>query len=129
MDHFESIVCTLLEAERYWVWRSFKVNLNKEEKRSTGKHSIPLPEVDILAMKVTTGEVQVIEVKPYFDSPGVKLKHLDAEYDKSKPTYKLITSTRYRKIVFARLQKIGTIVRCELRTLLHISNKIITNEL
>ncbi len=105
MDHFESIVCTLLEAEGYWVRRSFKVNLTKEEKRSTGKPSIPRPEIDILAMKVTTGEVLAIEVKSYFDSPGVKLKHLDAEYDPCKGRYKLFTSTKYRDIVFSRLRQ------------------------
>ncbi len=105
MDHFESIVCTLLEAEGYWVRRSFKVNLTKQEKRSTGKHSIPRPEIDILAMKVTTGEVLAIEVKSFFDSPGVKLKHVEAEYDVAKGTYKLFTSTRYRDVVFSRLRQ------------------------
>jgi hypothetical protein len=41
MDHFESIIATLLEAEGYWVRRSFKVNLTQEEKRRIGKPSIP----------------------------------------------------------------------------------------
>ena len=36
MDHFESIIATLLEAEGYWVRRSFKVNLTQEEKRRIG---------------------------------------------------------------------------------------------
>ena len=42
MDHFESIISTLLEADHYWVRRSFKVTVTKEEKRQVGKHSIPL---------------------------------------------------------------------------------------
>lgn len=41
MDHFEGIVGMLLEAEGYWVRRSFKVNVTPEEKRAIGKHSIP----------------------------------------------------------------------------------------
>jgi len=47
MDHFESIMCTLLEAEGYWVRRSFKVNVTKKEKRHVGKPSIPRPEIDL----------------------------------------------------------------------------------
>ena len=41
MDHFESIISTLLEAEHHWVRRSFKVIVTKEEKRRVKKHSIP----------------------------------------------------------------------------------------
>jgi len=51
MDHFESIIAMLLEAEGYWVRRSFKVNLTKAEKRKIGKPSIPRPEIDLLAFK------------------------------------------------------------------------------
>ena len=104
MDHFESIICTLLEAEGFWVRRSFKVNLTKEEKRLTGKHTIPRPEIDVLALKVTTGEVFAIEAKSYLDSSGVKLKHLEAEHDKPTGRYKLFTCTNYREIVFSRLK-------------------------
>ena len=50
MDHFESIISTLLEAEDYWIRRSFKVKVTKEEKRHIGKHSIPRPEIDLLAL-------------------------------------------------------------------------------
>lgn len=38
MDPFEGLICTLLEAEGYWLRRSFKVNVSKEEKRAIGKH-------------------------------------------------------------------------------------------
>lgn len=50
MDYFESIISTLLEAEGYWVRKSFKVNLTKDEKRQIGKHSIPRVEIDLLAL-------------------------------------------------------------------------------
>ena len=105
MDYFESIVCTLLEADGYWVRRSFKVNVSKDDKRRIKKPSIPRPEIDILAMKVGTNEILAIEAKSYFDSPGVKPEHLDAEYDIPQGRYKLFTCTKYREIVFAQLLK------------------------
>mgnify|MGYP000067350292 CR=1 FL=1 len=105
MDYFESIVCTLLEAEGYWVRQSFKVNVSKEDKVSIGKPSIPRPEIDILAMKVGTNEILAIEAKSYFDSPGVKPEHLDANYDFPQGRYKLFTCTNYRDIVLTQLLK------------------------
>ena len=73
MDHFESIIKTLLEAEGYWVRQSFKVNLTKEEKRQIGKPSIPRPEIDLLALHFARNEVLAFEAKSFLDSPGVKL--------------------------------------------------------
>ncbi len=76
MDHFESIISTLLEAEHYWVRRSFKVNLKPEEKREIGKPSIPRVEIDLLALHFFRNEVIAFEAKSYLDSPGVKLAEL-----------------------------------------------------
>ena len=127
MDYFEGLICTLLEAEGYWVRRSFKVNLTKEEKRDIGKHSIPRPEIDVLAMKASTGEVLAIEAKSFLDSPGVKLEHLESEYTVPEGRYKLFTSEKYRSIVFSRLHKdllqndmIG--VNCNIRLGLAVGN-------
>ena len=103
MVHFESIIATLLEAEGYWVRRSFKVNLTQEEKRRIGKHSIPRPEIDLLALRASTNEVIALEAKSYFDSPGVKIAELMASHDVPEGRYKLFTSERYRTIVFSRL--------------------------
>lgn len=105
MDHFESIICTLLEAEDYWVRRSFKVNLTKEEKRETGKHSMPRPEIDLLALHFGRNEVFAIEAKSYLDSPGVKLSLLMEEHEVQEGRYKLFTSERYRSIVLSVLKK------------------------
>ncbi len=74
-------------------------------KRKSVQHSIPRPEIDVLAMEVTTSDVLAVEIKSIPDSPGAKLKHLEAEYDVAKGTYKLFTSTRYREIVFSRLRQ------------------------
>lgn len=103
MEHFETIIATLLEAEGYWVCRSFKVNLTKEEKRQVGKHSIPRPEIDLLALKFSTNEVLALEAKSFLDSPGLKLTDLQEEHEVPEGRYKLFTSERYRSVVFARL--------------------------
>ncbi|WP_176465369.1 MULTISPECIES: hypothetical protein [unclassified Pseudomonas] len=73
MDYFESIIKTLLESESYWVRQSFKVNLTKEEKRNVGKHTIPRPEIDLLAYKPNQNKILAIEVKSFLDSSGVKI--------------------------------------------------------
>ena len=105
MDHFESIVATLLEADGYWVRRSFKVNLTKDEKRQIGKPSIPRPEIDLLALHAGRNEVIAFEAKSFLDSTGVKLEHLQMEHGAPEGRYKLFTSQTYRTIVLGRLQQ------------------------
>ena len=105
MDHFESIIGTLLEAEHYWVRRSFKVNVTKEEKRQVKKHSIPRPEIDLLALHFSRNEVIAFEAKSFLDSPGVRLADLQKEQDVQEGMYKLFTSRGYREVVLARLKQ------------------------
>jgi hypothetical protein len=105
MELFEGIIKTLLEHEGYWVRQSFKVNVTKEEKRAIGKHSIPRPEIDLLAFKPGSNEVLVIEAKSYFDSPGVRMNELLDRFDTPNGRYKLFTCENYRDIVFARLHQ------------------------
>jgi hypothetical protein len=103
MDHFESIIATLLEADGYWIRRSFKVNVTTEEKHHIGKHSIPRPEIDLLAFSFSKNEVIAMEAKSYLDSPGVKLAALMEEHDIPEGRYKLFTCERYRSLVFKGL--------------------------
>ncbi len=105
MDYFEGIVRTLLEFEGYWVRQSFKVNVNKQEKRDIGKPSIPRPEIDILAFKPNENHVIAFEVKSYFDSLGVKISELTEKHEIPKGRYKLFTSSTYQQIVLNRLKK------------------------
>lgn len=105
MELFEGIIKTLLEHEGYWVRQSFKVNLTKEEKRAIGKHSIPRPEIDLLAFKPGTNSMIVLEAKSYFDSPGVKISELLEHHKIPEGRYKLFTCENYRNIVFSRLVK------------------------
>jgi hypothetical protein len=103
MNYFETLVQTLLEVEGYWTRAAYKVNLDGTEKKATGKHSIPRPELDVLALDFLNNEVLVMEVKSYLDSPGVKLAELSKRHEKATGRYKLFTCDRYREIVFARL--------------------------
>lgn len=105
MDYFEGIIKTLLEHEGYWVRQSFKVSLTKQEKRDIGKHSIPRPEIDLLAFKPNQNNVLVLEAKSYLDSPGVKIAELKQNHEIPEGRYKLFTCPNYREIVFGRLKK------------------------
>jgi hypothetical protein len=104
MDHFETIVCDLLEATGYWVRRSFKVEMTKEEKRRVGRHSMPRPEIDILAYRRASEELLVLEAKSFLDSPGVSLDQLRESHEKPQGRYKLFTCENYRDVVFERLR-------------------------
>jgi hypothetical protein len=102
MDHFESIIATLLEDEHYWVRRSFKIDVTREEKRQVGKHSIPRPEIDLLALGFSRNEVIAFEVKSFLDSPGVRLADLQMEHEVQEGRYKLFTSRGYPRRAASR---------------------------
>lgn len=104
MDHFETIVCDLLEASGYWIRRSFKVEMTKQEKQQVGRHSMPRPEIDILAYKRETEEILVLEAKSFLDSPGVSLDQLAETHDQPQGRYKLFTCENYRDVVMERLR-------------------------
>ncbi len=105
MDHFESIISTLLEAEHYWVRRSFKIKLESEEKHDINKPSIPRIEIDLLAFRLCKNEVIAFEAKSFLDSPGVKLSELQEVHEVPQGRYKLFTSPRYWSIIKSRLLK------------------------
>ena len=77
--------------------------MTKEEKRQVGKHSIPRPEIDLLALHFSRNEARALEAKSFLDSPGVKLAQLQEEHEVPEGHYKLFTSKRYRSIVLSRL--------------------------
>jgi hypothetical protein len=105
MDHFESLIATLLEDDGYWVRRSHKVNVTKQDKQLIGKNSIPRPEIDLLAFNFSANEIIAMEAKSYLDSSGVKISDLKAHHEIPEGRYKLFTSPRYREIVFSQLLK------------------------
>lgn len=105
MDYFEGLVKTLLEYEGYWVRQSFKVELTKQEKRDIGKHSIPRPEIDLLALNHKENRIFALEVKSFLDSGGVRIDELLLEHEIPTGRYKLFTCSNFRNIVMARLKQ------------------------
>ncbi len=104
MDNFESLIRLLLEEDGYWTLGSVKVNLTLEEKRATGKPSIPRPEIDIVSLKQNENKILAMEVKSYLDSYGVRMKDLaDLNQVTTKGLYKIFTCPRYRGIIEKRL--------------------------
>ena len=77
--------------------------MTKEEKRRTGKPSIPRPEIDLIAYRPRDNRLIVMEVKSFLDSPGVRVEHLQEEFDIATGGYKLFTCRLYREIVLERL--------------------------
>ena len=105
MDHFENIIKTLFEHEGYWIRQSFKVNVTKQEKRDIGKHSIPRPEIDLLAFNQNENHIHAMEAKSYLDSHGVRFDELAKIHEIPEGRYKLFTCKNYREIVFNRLKQ------------------------
>lgn len=81
MDYFENIVFKIIESENKWVRQNVKVNLTVQEKRATGKHSIPRPDIDIVPYNAKTNVLEFWEVKSFLDSSGVKFSEIDNEYE------------------------------------------------
>ena len=104
MDSFENLVRLLLENSGYWTRHSQKVNVTKEEKRKIGKHSIPRPEIDLLAFESGANKVIALEVKSFLDSPGVRVTDIRQSYEIPTGRYKLFTCRNYRQIVISRLK-------------------------
>lgn len=98
MDSFESVVATILEQKGYWVRSSFKVKLTPKEKKRIGRPSSPRWELDIVAYRVKSREVLIMECKSYLDSKGVQVK--DLMKVSQKGSYKLFTDRVLRTVVF-----------------------------
>ncbi|HPB82641.1 MAG TPA: hypothetical protein PK200_11445 [Spirochaetota bacterium] len=105
MDPFESIVATYFEEKGYWVRGSVKVIISKEDKRKIGTHSMPRPEIDLVAFNPENNELLLVEVKSFLDSYGVKYSGITGENKKDAKRYKLFTNEEFRKIVTRELKK------------------------
>jgi len=105
MQAFESIVASILENDGYWIRRSFKVHLSKEEKKKIGRPSSPRWELDLIAYKGLSNELLIIECKSFLDSPGVRCRGFDGTDPKDAKRYKLFNDPVLREQVFNRLKK------------------------
>lgn len=98
MDSFEQIVAGLLRKEGFWTWNGYKINLTKQNKKDIGKPSMPRPEIDILAYKVSENELLWVECKSYLDSQGVIYKSLADPVNGLASRYKVFTEEKFRTI-------------------------------
>lgn len=82
--------------------RGYKIELTVEEKRALNNHSMPRPEIDLVAYKAATGELLSLECKSYFDSGGVHASDLlpGGRYPKR---YKMFVDAALREMVLRRL--------------------------
>ncbi len=103
MNYFENIIKKILEQQGKWVKQSVKVEITKQEKRDIGKHSIPRPEIDLVAYTPKSNKLEIWEVKSFLDSPGVRFIDISKEFKVPEGGYKLFTCENYRRIVFNRL--------------------------
>jgi len=97
MDAFESIVGRIMEKRGYWIRQSVKVKISKEEKKKYGKHSMPTPEIDLIAVK--GNECILFEVKSFLDSKGARLNGV-----RSSPGYKIINDKDYQSLVVNKIR-------------------------
>ena len=104
-DSFENIVRVLLEAEGFWVQQSYKVELPQPIKNQLGKPTMPRVEIDILAFDQSRNLVNVIEVKSYLDSTGVRLSDVKQTFTTPTGRYKLFTCAGYQAAVLLQLKE------------------------
>lgn len=100
MDSFETIVGKLLEQEHYWVLRNWMVVISKEDKRALDNHSMPRPEIDLVAFSPARNELLIVECKSYLDSRGVGKSSFDS--DVPRPI-RLFSDEKYRALITERL--------------------------
>lgn len=100
MDAFENLMALLLRREGYWTTTSYRVDLDKAQKRAIGRHSTPRWELDVLAYRGSTNEVLVVECKSFLDSPGVIFRNGVFEPEER---YKLFSEPNLRDVVLGQL--------------------------
>ena len=104
MDAFERVISEILWREGYWVQRSFKVELTKDEKVAIGRPSSPRWELDIVAYSGRRNELLVVECKSYLDSFGVQFRAFDHTDGTLTDRFKLFNDAKLRDIVRERLR-------------------------
>jgi hypothetical protein len=103
MDAFEQIVARVFDRDGYWIKQSFKVDLTGDEKRRIGTHSMPRPEIDLLAFRPGENLVHVIECKSYLDNPGVTVKSFQNGIAQER--FKIFNDSNRRQIIFDALRR------------------------
>ena len=105
MDAFEQVIAQILERKGYWTRTSVRVELTSKDKKAIERPSSPRWELDIVAYKGATNELQVVECKSYLDSYGVHASAFDGTDTKAAKRYKLFTEPVLRRVLIAQLKK------------------------
>ena len=105
MDAFEQEVSEILWMDGYWLRKSIKVDLTKEEKVQIGRPSSPRWELDIVGYSGRDNVLRAVECKSYLDSRGVALRAFDGTDAKFAERFKLFSDDNLRTVVFGRLRK------------------------
>ena len=108
MNAFENIVAQFLEAKGYWVRQSVKVHISPEDKKALGLHTMPRPEIDLVALSVKENELLLVEVKSFLDSPGVYFCDVigkDGEESWGAKRYRLFANSKFREVVTRKLRE------------------------
>lgn len=99
MDAFEDLVARLLRREGYWTRQNYKVDITKADKVKIGLHSMPRPDVDIVAYQAVTNTVAWVECKSYLDSTGVQMSAFDGSNPKLAKRFRVFTDPTFREVV------------------------------
>ncbi|MBF0216109.1 MAG: hypothetical protein HQL30_03830 [Candidatus Omnitrophica bacterium] len=102
MDIFETIAAKYLENNGYWVRRSLKLDISKEEKKALGTQTMPRPEIDLVAYKPCRNELVLFEVKSFLYGPGVTIDPILGKGRYSK-RYRLFNNNKFQKCVSKQL--------------------------
>ncbi|MBK3802678.1 hypothetical protein GAY33_26310 [Azospirillum brasilense] len=107
MDAFEQVVAEILQHQGYWVWPSYWVTLEPEDRAIVG-HNVARVNIDVLAYRAQRGdeppELLVVECKSFLDSTGVQYRSFEPDGPDSN-LYKLFTRDAWRDIVVNRLHE------------------------
>jgi hypothetical protein len=103
MDAFEHIVAKVFQDLGYWTLISYKIDFSKEDKRSLDNHSMPRPEIDIVAYRPAENELLMIECKSYLDSQGVGHQAFTEDGHRYKGRYKMFTNESLFHLARTRL--------------------------
>jgi hypothetical protein len=104
MDAFENVVGEILWGLGYWVQRSLKVELTRDDKIAIGRPSSPRWELDLVAYSGRRNELRVVECKSYLDSFGVEFRAFDKK-DALANRFKLFDDATLRGVVLERLRR------------------------
>jgi len=103
LNWFEYFVETYIQQQGCWTFRSVYVEITKKDKQSLGLHSMPRPEIDIVAYRAAAHELLLIEAKSFLNSRGVTVKKLQSLLGTSGGKYRILTWPAYQRIVSRRL--------------------------